>query len=152
MDRHSIFPARLGTVHQSNATPAAALSAYILLMFAVPALWSTHTDVLTVFNGAGTLAAFGFLLAYFMVSVAAPIHLRKLGELKATNVAVAVLAFVFLLVPTIGSFYPLPPYPLNLFPYVFLAYMALGGTWLFIAAQRRRGILEEIETDLEAAS
>ena len=86
-----------------------------------------------------------------MVSVAAPIHLRKLGELKATNVAVAVLAFLFLLVPTIGSFYPLPPYPLNLFPYVFLAYMALGGTWLFIAARRRRGILEEIETDLEAA-
>jgi hypothetical protein len=41
--------------------------------------------------------------------VAAPIHLRKLGELKPTNVAVAVLAFVFLLVPTIGSFYPLPP-------------------------------------------
>jgi hypothetical protein len=88
-----------------------------------------------------------------MVSVAAPIHLRKLGELKATNVAVAVLAFLFLLVPTIGSFYPLPPYPLNLFPYVFLmTYMALGGAWLFIAARRRRGILEEIETDLEAAS
>jgi L-asparagine transporter-like permease len=58
MARHAIFPARLGTVHQSNATPAAALSAYILLMFAVPALWSTQTDVLTVFNGAGTLAAF----------------------------------------------------------------------------------------------
>ena len=152
MARHSIFPTRLGTVHQSNATPATALSAYILLMFAVPALWSTQTDVLTVFNGAGTLAAFGFLLAYFMVSVAAPIHLRKLGELKPTNVAVAVLAFVFLLVPTIGSFYPLPPYPLNLFPYVFLTYMALGAAWLFIAARRRRGILEEIETDLEAAS
>jgi amino acid transporter len=96
-------------------------------------------------------SAFGFLLAYFMVSVAAPIHLRKLGELKPTNVAVAVLAFVFLLVPTIGSFYPLPPYPLNLFPYAFLTYMALGGAWLFIAARRRRGILEEIETDLEAA-
>jgi amino acid transporter len=152
MARHSIFPTRLGTVHQSNATPAAALSAYVVLMFAVPALWSTQTDVLTVFNGAGTLAAFGFLLAYFMVSVAAPIHLRKLGELKPINVAVAVLAFVFLLVPTIGSFYPLPPYPLNLFPYVFLTYMALGGAWLFIAARRRRGILEEIETDLEAAS
>jgi hypothetical protein len=30
--------------------------------------------------------------------------------------------------------------------------MALGGAWLFIAARRRRGILEEIETDLEAAS
>jgi amino acid transporter len=94
MARHSVFPARLGKVHTSNATPAAALSAYILLMFAVPALWSTQIDVVTVFNGAGTLAAFGFLLAYFMVSVAAPIHLRKLGELKLRNVIVAVLALV----------------------------------------------------------
>jgi amino acid transporter len=152
MARHSIFPARLGKVHPSNATPAAALSAYILLMFAVPAIWSTQTDVLTVFNGAGTLAAFGFLLAYFMVSLAAPIHLRKLGELTAGNVAVAVLAFVFLLVPTVGSFYPLPAYPVVLFPYIFLTYMVVGGTWLFIASRRRRGILFEIKTDLEALS
>lgn len=149
MARHSVLPARLGTVHRSNATPAAALTAYVLVMFAVPALWSTQTDVQTVFNDAGTLAAFGFLLAYFMVSLAAPVHLRKLGELTVTNVAVAALAFVFLLVPTVGSFYPLPAYPLDLFPYIFLTYMALGGAWLFIAARRRRGILEEIETDLE---
>lgn len=152
MARHSVFPARLGTVHRLNATPAAALTAYIVVMFAVPAIWSIQTDVLNVFNFAGTLAAFGFLLAYFMVSVAAPVHLRKLGELKPANVAVAVLAFVFLLVPTIGSFYPLPAYPLDLFPYVFLTYMALGGAWLFIASRRRRGILQEIETDMEATS
>jgi amino acid transporter len=152
MARHSVFPSGLGKVHTSNATPAAALSAYILLMFAVPAIWSTRTDVVTVFNGAGTLAAFGFLLAYFMVSVAAPIHLHKLGELEARNVVVAALAFVFLLVPTVGSFYPLPAYPVVLFPYVFLAYMAVGGGWLFVASRRRRGILREIETDLEVAS
>lgn len=152
MARHSVFPPGLGKVHTSNATPAAALSAYIVLMFAVPAIWSSQTDVVTVFNGAGTLAAFGFLLAYFMVSVAAPIHLRKLGELEARNVVVAALAFVFLLVPTVGSFYPLPAYPVVLFPYIFLAYMAVGGGWLFIASRRRRGILREIETDLEAVS
>ncbi len=87
-----------------------------------------------------------------MVSVAAPIHLRKLGELEARNVVVAGLAFVFLLVPTVGSFYPLPAYPVVLFPYIFLAYMAVGGGWLFIASRRRRGILRVIETDLEAVS
>ncbi|MGB9279936.1 MAG: APC family permease [Pseudonocardiaceae bacterium] len=149
MARHSIFPTRLGTVHATNATPAAALSAYILLMFTVPALWSTQTDVLTVFSDAGTLAAFGFLLAYFMVSLAAPLHLRKLGELTPGNVAVAVLAFVFLLVPTVGSFYPLPAYPVDLFPYIYLAYLAVGGVWLYIASRRRRGILTEIDIDLQ---
>jgi hypothetical protein len=87
-----------------------------------------------------------------MVSVAAPIHLRNLGELRPGNVVVAVLAVVFLLVPTVGSFYPLPAYPVDLFPYIFLTYMAVGGAWLLIASRRRRGILSEIETDLEASS
>jgi hypothetical protein len=39
-----------------------------------------------------------------------------------------------------------------LFPYIFLAYMVVGAGWLFVASRRRRGILREIETDLEAAS
>ena len=45
------------------------------------------TTPLTIFGDAGTLAAFGFLLAYFMITVAAPFYLRKLGELRARNIA-----------------------------------------------------------------
>jgi amino acid transporter len=152
MARHSMFPAALGTTHNTNKTPAIALTVYIVLMFAIPAIWSSKTDTLTIFNDAGTLAAFGFLLAYFMVSLAAPVYLRKLGELTLGNVVLAVLAFLFLLVPTVGSFYPLPAWPVDLFPYIFLAYMAVGGVWLFIGSRRQRGVLTEIEADLEMAS
>ncbi|WP_327140265.1 APC family permease [Nocardia sp. NBC_01327] len=150
MARHSVFPAALGKVHAANATPAAALTGYIVLMVGVPALWSSQTDVLTIFNDAGTLAAFGFLLAYFMVVVAAPVYLRKLGALSRPAVVGSVLAFVFLLVPTVGSFYPLPPWPVDLFPYIFLTYLLIGAGWLWLAARRRPGILAEIEADLEA--
>jgi hypothetical protein len=64
-------------------------------------------------------------------------------------VAIAVIACLALLVPTEGSFYPVPPFPINIFPYLFAAYIAAGGTWLFILSRRRRGILAEIESDLE---
>jgi hypothetical protein len=37
----------------------------------------------------------------------------------------------------------------NIFPYIFAAYIAVGGGWLFILSRRRRGILAEIEADLE---
>ena len=50
-------------------------------------------SVLTMFNDAGTLAATGFLFAYVMTVVAAPVYLSKLGELKPGNVAVAVAGF-----------------------------------------------------------
>ena len=61
----------------------------------------------------------------------------------------AVTALIFLLVPTVGSFYPLPPYPVVLFPYIFLAWMLVGAGWLYVLNRRRPGILNDIEADLE---
>jgi len=52
-------------------------------------------------------------------------------------------------VPTVGSFYPVPPYPTDIFPYIFAAYMAVGGAWLFVVSRRQRGILAGIEAELE---
>ena len=82
----------------------------------------------------------GGSLAYFLITVAAPVYLKKLGELRPRNVVVAVLAFACLMVPTIGSVYPLPPNPADLFPVYFLAWMAIGGVWLYIVNRRQPGI------------
>ncbi len=109
------------------------------------------TNPLTAFGDAGTLAAFGFLVAYYLITVAAPTYLKKLGELSWRNVVMACVAALCLLVPTIGSFYPQPPYPVNLFPYIFLGWMAVGAGWLFIVNRRQPGILTDIEADLERA-
>jgi hypothetical protein len=71
--------------------------------------------------------------------------------MRARNVVIAVIACLCLLVPTIGSFYPVPPFPVNVFPYIFAAYMVAGGCWLFILSRRRRGLLTEIEADLDSS-
>ncbi|MGA2830755.1 MAG: hypothetical protein ABSF03_32105, partial [Streptosporangiaceae bacterium] len=103
----------------------------------------------TTFGDAGTLAAFGFLLAYFLITIAAPVYLAKRHELRKRHLVIAALAFLCLLVPTVGSFYPVPPYPVDIFPYIFLAYVLAGAIWLYAVSRRRRGLLAEIETDLE---
>ena len=92
-------------------------------MLAIPVVLELFTNPVTTFGDAGTLAAFGFLLAYFLITIAAPSYLAKRGELRARNVVIAVIAILCLLVPTEGSFYPVPPFPVNIFPYIFLAYM-----------------------------
>lgn len=148
---HAVFPGRLGNVHHRNRTPHVAITVYVCLILSVPIILSAFTQPLTIFDDAGTLAAFGFLTAYFLISLAAPAYLRKRGEIKPVNVAVAVLAFLCLLVPTVGSFYPAPPFPVNLFPYIFVAYLAVGGAWLFQANRLRPGILSEIAAELAAA-
>jgi amino acid transporter len=149
MGEHKVFPHQLGRAHPKNGTPYVALTVYIVIMLAIPVVLEIVTNPVTTFGDAGTLAAFGFLLAYFLITIAAPVYLHRRGELRARNVVIAVIACLCLLVPTEGSFYPVPPYPINIFPYLFAAYIAIGGGWLFILSRRRRGILAEIEVDLE---
>ena len=150
MARSTVFPRGLGRTHPRNATPHLAVTGYILLILAVPVVLTAFgNDPLTVFNDAGSLAAYGFLLAYFLISAAAPAYLRKLGELRRRDLAVAVTAFLCLLVPTIGSFYPVPAYPATVFPYLFLGYLALGAGWLHILRRHHRDLLPDIGTALE---
>jgi amino acid transporter len=149
MGEHLVFPHQLGRAHPKNGTPHVALTVYIVIMFAIPTVLELVTNPVTTFGDAGTLAAFGFLLAYFLITIAAPVYLHRRGELRPRHVVIAVIACLCLLVPTEGSFYPVPPSPVNIFPYIFAAYIAIGGGWLFILSRRRRGILAEIEADLE---
>jgi len=107
-------------------------------------------SVLTMFGDAGTLAATGFLFSYFMIVVAAPVYLRKLGEMKQSHVLVAVVGFLLLMVPLVGLFYPLPAFPVDIFPAIFAAYMLSGGGWLFVLNRRVPGTLGQIEVSLEA--
>jgi amino acid transporter len=149
------------TVHAKNMTPHIAIAVYGSIIVGVAiVLHAFGWTSLTIFDDAGTLAAFGFLLAYFTISVgfllayftisvAAPVYLRRIGELLPRNVLVAVAAFACLLVPTVGSFYPAPPWPLNLFPYLFLAYMLVGGGWLYAINRKQPGTLLAIQASLE---
>jgi amino acid transporter len=150
MAEHGVFPRQLAKTHGKNGTPHVATSVYIVAMFLIPTVLEIFTSPLNTFDNAGTLAAWGFLVSYFTISVAAPVYLAKRGELRARNVVITVIACLCLLVPTFGSFYPVPPFPTNIFPYIFLFYLAVGGGWLFILSRRRRGLFTEIEADLEA--
>src|ERR1700737_987808 len=120
MARHGVFPHQIGNSHDHNRTPHVAITVTAVIAFAIPTAMQHYTNPLTTFGDAGTLAAFGFLLAYFMISIAPPVYLRKRGELTARNIAGCVAAIICLLVPTVGSFYPIPAEPVSYFPYYFL--------------------------------
>jgi len=149
MAKHTVFPKQFARSHPTNKTPHVAISCFIVVILAVPCVLEIFTNPLTTFGDGGTLAAFGFLTAYWMISLAAPVYLKKIGELKWHHVVITVIAAVALAVPTIGSFVPVPPFPVDVFPYIFLAWMVIGGSWLFIHSRRKKGMFAEIETDLE---
>lgn len=84
-----------------------------------------------------------------MISIAAPFYVKKRSELNKRHVLLAVLAGLALAVPTVGSFYPVPPFPVDTFPYIFLSWMVVGGSWLFVLNRRRASLFSQIESDLE---
>ncbi len=152
LGQHGFVSKRLHSTHATNLTPHAAIGFYYVLLLVVAFIWHlSGTSALTMFNDAGTMAATGFLFAYFMTVVAAPFFLHRRGELTALHVGMAVAGFALLLVPAVGLFYPLPAFPVDIFPAIFAGFMIAGGTWLFVLNRRVPGTLSGIEASLEAA-
>ncbi len=152
MGRQGFFHEATGNAHTKNETPHIAITIYALLEFLIPCFILSFKGLAPtdVFNDAGTFGAFGFLGAYIFVSVAAPMHLKKIGELRPRDIAYSVAALVCLLVPAIGSVYPVPSPPVNTFVYVFLLYF-LVGLAVFVA-RRSRTQTESQELASEAAA
>jgi amino acid transporter len=128
MGRHGIFHPGIRTSHTVNKTPHVALAVMAAMMFSVVVFFKMAAgfEVLDEFNDAGTMGAFGFLGSYVLITIAAPMYLKKIGELKVKDIVLCVAALGLLLVPAVGSVYPVPPAPVNYFPYIFLVYVALG--------------------------
>jgi amino acid transporter len=153
MGRYGFFHGATGTTHTKNETPHVAITIYALLEFLIPCVILSFKGLAPtdVFNDAGTFGAFGFLGAYIFVSVAAPMHLKKIGELKPMDIGYSVLALVCLLVPAIGSVYPVPSPPVNTFVYVFLLYFLLGLAVFVARRSRPQSEITELASEATAA-
>ena len=143
MGRLGVFHSSIGSSHETNETPHVAVTVMALLIFLVPAAMVTlfRLEILDAFNDAGTFGAFGFLGAYFLISLAAPAYLKRMGQLNGGALALSVASVLLLLVPAVGSVYPVPSWPVNIFPYIFLAYVAVGMVW-FMLLRRRPDFVE----------
>ncbi len=148
MGRYSFFSAALGAVHAHHRTPhvAVTLACGVVL---VASLAMLPFGLLDGYGLAGTFATLGFLVVYLLVCLVAPVDLRRSGGLAPRQAAVAVIGVALVGFVMFGSVWPLPPFPYNLVPYLFGAYMLAGGVWFVRLARRRPGVLTAIEHDLE---
>lgn len=158
MARHGIFHPAVGSAHTSNQTPHVAVTMTALFAFLVPASMSMFgLKILDMVAYLGTIANYGFLLAYILVSIAAPIYLHRIRQLRFLDVAIAVVAVVFMIIPVVGStglpgseLFPVPVAPYNVFPFLFLMYLVVGGGWLLMLRLHSPEVIEDMERDIEA--
>jgi len=151
LGRYQFVHSSMGVVHATRKTPFFALSLGAVINFAVCAAFSGQPETNT-FGWYGTLASYGFIIVYFLCSIAAPVLLKKTGELKPVNVVIGALGAILMFLSLVGSVYPVPAAPYNYFPYAFAGYMLLGFIWFMVVKTRAPQVLAGIEHDMESAA
>jgi amino acid transporter len=150
MGRHGIFHEATADSHETNETPHIAVTTMSIISFSLPTLATLEgLAALDIFNYAGTLAAFGFITPYCLITVAAPVYLKRLGEQRPVDLVMAAAALVLLLIPTVGSVIPVPAPPVNYFPYAYVVYLLAGIGWILAFHARKPTAAGHINNDLE---
>jgi amino acid transporter len=84
---------------------------------------------LDVYGWMGSLATYGFIVAYALVCFALPGYLRAHQLFRSGAQIIPWLAGAAMLLALLGNFYPVPEGPYGKLPYVYFAYLAAGLLW-----------------------
>ena len=124
----------LRSTHARNETPHLAIlvtgTAAVAPVAVLAARGSTGLDV---YGWMGSLATYGFIVAYALVCVALPRYLRDHGAARPIARAMSLLAFIAMLLALVGNLYPVPEGPYGRLPYIYLVYLAAGLSWFAFA-------------------
>jgi amino acid transporter len=148
MGRYQFLHRSMGLVHDTHRTPhrAILLCGGVLAVICVAMLPAGFLDA---FGYAGTVASFGFVVVYFALCIVAPMDLKKSREMKPFHVVIGMLGAALMSFVVFGSVYPVPEYPYNILPYLFFAYMAVGGVWFAVLKVKSPQTLASIQHDME---
>ncbi len=139
MSRDGLLHASLGRSHAANATPHVAATVCAAIMFvALIGLKEKGFAILDIYNMNGTIATYGFLIAYILLAIGAVVSASRDKSLSPWLIFSAVVGTLFMGLAVKGSVLPWPAAPDNYLPYVFAAYMALGIGWMLIDRRRPR--------------
>jgi amino acid transporter len=138
-----LFPRALGAIEARHNTPHVAVTLITIVVVSIAAA-SLAAGVLPidVFNNCGTLSAFGFIVIYAAISIAACLYVKRIGAMRWIDVAISALAVGLLGVPAVSLIYSVPAPPQRWFGYYFVGFMIIGWLWFSraasVSAQRRR--------------
>jgi hypothetical protein len=90
-----------------------------------------------VYGWLGSLATYGFIVTYALVSFALPRYLRNHGASGSVPRLLPAAAGVAMLLALVGNLYPIPEGPYGKMPFIFIAYLVAGMLWYFISTRRK---------------
>ena len=134
----------LRAAHTRNHTPGrAVIVAGIAAVAPVAVLAARGASGLDVYGWLGSLATYGFIVAYALVCGALPRYLRHHDSSNAGARTIPALAAVAMMLALVGNLYPVPEGPYGKLPYIYLAYLIAGLGWFMVRARSKKTALAE---------
>jgi amino acid transporter len=128
----------LGYTHARNHTPGrAVVITGVAAVLPVAVLAARGASGLDVYGWLGSLATYGFIVAYALVCIALPRYLRQHAAFNDGAQIIPWLAAAAMLLALAGNLYPVPEGPYGKLPYIYLAYLIAGLGWFMIRARSK---------------
>jgi amino acid transporter len=126
----------LRATHLRNKTPGRAIVVTGIAAVTPVALLAVRgAGGLDIYGWLGSLATYGFIVAYGLVCLGLPKYLREHGVFRAGAHIIPWLAATAMVLALIGNLYPVPEGPYGKLPYIYLLYLAAGLGWFFWSAR-----------------
>ena len=139
MAHNGLAPDSLRNTHARNQTPSRAVIITGIAALAPAAVLAARgASGLDVYGWLGSLATYGFIVAYALVCVALPRYLRDHGVFRAGAQIIPWLAATAMLLALVGNLYPVPEGPYGRLPYIYLAYLAAGLLWFALHGRNKK--------------
>lgn len=141
------LPAVFARVHPQHKTPwiGMVFVGLLALVVSVAATFSSAGRLVFDVYG-GYVATWGFLVSYLLVVIATPIWLYRIKALTPFRAIVSGLTLLALGDVIVSNVYPVPEYPYNILPFVFLGILALGLGWYAHLRHNRPEIADRVGT------
>jgi amino acid transporter len=138
MAHNGLTHGSLRTTHERHETPGRAIVVTgIAAVAPVAVLAARGTSGLDVYGWMGSLATYGFIVAYALVCIALPRYLRAHSAYRPGAQIIPWLAFTAMLLALIGNLYPVPEGPYGKLPYIYLAYLCVGLLWFALKTRAK---------------
>ncbi len=122
----ALLPKSLAFVNSKKKTPTVAIAVSGMIIGILGIGVSLLTSIENTYDWFGSMAVWGFLIAYLLITISAPVFLHRYGALKWRNVLLSLVTAGLLMIPLVGSIYPEPQGAAKFYPVIF-------GAWLITA-------------------
>jgi amino acid transporter len=137
MAHNGLAHGSLRTTHVRHETPIRSVIVTGTATFLpVAVLAARGASGLDVYGWMGSLATYGFIVAYALVCLALPRYLRDHGVFRPSAHVISGMAGIAMLLALMGNLYPVPEGPYGKLPYIYLVYLTLGMLWFLVTGRR----------------